>query len=185
LGHIWLHRHEHVIVGRIFAGDDPRAIEKQANTFAAEFLMPEEAIKRAIAFLQMDSPLTAEDVVCLQRTFGVSYKAMLVRLRHLRMIKQEHFERLERENPVRLALKLGYEVDGSEVGESREPPFYEQLPRGYVDLVLRAWGEDLIGEGKAAQLLGTDRYSLSEFVRMLEEDMRRQQAEDIPSEIGG
>ncbi len=184
--HVWLHRQEHVVASRIFAPQgDPRVIERQANTFAAEFLMPEEGVKRAIALLGLEGPLMAQDVVRLQRYFGVSYKAMLVRLKNLRLITQEYFETLSRESPVRIALQLGYEVDASEVGEVRDLPFYEQLSMEYMALVFQAWEQGKIGEGKAAQLLGTDRHSLHEFVRFLEELMRKQQEEIVPSEVGG
>jgi len=185
-GHVWLHCHEHALVSRIFSPEgDPRVVERQANSFAAEFLMPEEGVKRWVAALNIEGPFTAEDVVRLQRAFGVSYKAMLVRLKNLRMITQEHFEKLSRESPVRLALQLGYEIDRSEVGDVREPRFYERLPMEYVVLVLQAWEEGLIGEGKAAEMLDTDRYSLNEFLRLLEEVKRRQQEEDVPLGLGG
>jgi Zn-dependent peptidase ImmA (M78 family)/DNA-binding XRE family transcriptional regulator len=184
--HVWLHRHEHALVGRIFSPQgDPRMVERQANAFAAELLMPEEGVKRLLGALNVEGPLTAEDVVRLQRAFGVSYKAMLVRLKNLRMVTQEHFEKLGQESPVRLALQLGYEVDQSEVGEVREPRFYERLPMEYVVLVLQAWEEGIIGEGKAVQMLDTDHYSLNEFIRLLEEVKRRQQEEDVPLGIGG
>ena len=186
LAHLWLHRREQVVAGRLFAaGRDPRLIETQANIFAAEFLMPGQVLRRAIAALGVEGPRTAEEVVRLQRYFGVSYRAMLVRLKRLRMIKREQFEHLGERSPVRLALQLGYEIDSSEVGESRELRFYEQLPTEYVALVLRAWDDGLIGEGKVAQMLGTDRYSLNEFMRLLEKVRREQQEEVVPAGIGG
>jgi Zn-dependent peptidase ImmA (M78 family)/DNA-binding XRE family transcriptional regulator len=183
--HIWLHRHEHALLSRIFSQRDLRVVEKQANAFAAELLMPEEGVKRLIASLNIEGPLGAEDVVRLQRTFGVSYKAMLVRLKNLRMITQEHFKELSQESPVRLALQLGYEVDRSEVGEARKPRFYKRLPMEYVMLVLGAWEDGVISEGKAVQMLDTDHESFNEFMRLLEEVMRRQREEEVPAEVGG
>ena len=185
-GHVWLHRHEHAVVGRIFTGQDPRVIEKQANTFAAEFLMPEEAVKRAVALLGVVEP-RPEDVVRLQRHFGVSYKAMLVRLHRLRMIRQDRLEALEGVSPVRLARELGYPVDGSEVEGSDKPevPFHKRLPQCYVRAVLEAFEEGRLGEGKAVELLGTDHHSFHEYLKTMEEEARRQREEPVPADVGG
>jgi len=184
--HVWLHRHEHVVVGRIFTGQDTRAVEKQANSFAAEFLMPERAVKRAIALLDIER-LRPRDVVRLQRYFGVSYKAMLVRLHRLRIIRREHLDELEKVSPVRLALELGYPLHISEIegAQKRELPFYEQLPRIYLEAVLRAFEEDRIGEGKAAELLGIDRYTFHDYLKTIEEEAKRQRQETVPNDVGG
>ncbi|HDN19557.1 MAG TPA: ImmA/IrrE family metallo-endopeptidase [Candidatus Acetothermia bacterium] len=185
-GHVWLHRHEHVMVGRIFTGQDSRAIERQANTFAAEFLMPEEAIKRTIALLGIAEP-TPEDVVRLHRYFGVSYKAMLVRLHRLRIIRRDRLEELERVSPVRLAHELGYPwpEDIWKGPEKPEVPFHERLPGRYVQAVVRAFEEGRLGEGKAIELLGTDYYSFHNYLKRTEEAARRQQRESVPADIGG
>jgi len=184
-GHVWLHRHEHAAVGRIFTGQDSRAVEKQANTFAAEFLMPEEAVKRAIALLGIPE-LRPQDVVRLQRYFGVSYKAMLVRLHRLRMIRRDRLAELEGVSPVRLALELNY-VDASEVEEpkKRELPFHERLPRPYVKAVVEAFEEDRIGEGKAVELLGTDRYTFRDYLKTMEQEARCRLEEAVPADVGG
>lgn len=187
-GHIWLHRHEHAIASRIFATDerDTRVIEKQANTFAAEFLMPKRAILRALERFNIHTPPDPGEVVHLQRSFGVSYKAMLVRLQVLRFISPDQFEGLDEKSPVSLASRLGYHIHPSEVGETHDHPFYEKLPTEYLDLVLRAWDDHLIGEGKAAELLGLEeRITLNKYVRELEERHRREHEENVPLEVGG
>jgi len=184
--HVWLHRHEHAIASRIFAPErDPRKIETQANTFAAELLMPEAGIKRDLASLGVRGPLTPEDVVRLQRYFGVSYKAMLVRLRAMRIISQKQMEELGKESPVRVALRLGYEIDASEVGDVRPLPFYERFPAEYIELVLVAWERGAISEGKAAQLLDVDHLTLNDYLRRLEEAQRQELEEVVPPGVGG
>ena len=187
-GHVWLHRHEHVVASRIFAPEakrDKRVIERQANTFAAEFLMPEEGVKRAVATLEANDGMSSADVVRMQRYFGVSYQAMLVRLKSLRFISSQRYEELRQESPVRVALRLGYEIDDSEVGRSGEIPFDKRPPLAYVSLVLQAWYSDEIGEGKAAELLDVDRFTLNRFVKDLEAYMQRQQQEEVPPGVGG
>lgn len=187
-GHVWLHQHEHVVASRIFAPEpkrDKRVIERQANTFAAEFLMPEEGVKRAVATLAIEEGMSSADVVRLQRYFGVSYQAMIVRLKSLRFISPQRYEDLRQESPVRVALRLGYEIDDSEVGKSSEIPFNQRFPVAYMSLVLQAWYRDEIGEGKAAELLHVDRFTLNEFVRRIEQYVRDQQQEEVPTDVGG
>lgn len=186
--HVGLHRHEQVIASRIFTSGkrDARVIERQANYFAAEFLMPEHGIKRALEQFNVRSPLSPEDVVHLQRAFGVSYRAMLVRLQILGIITPQQHEQLVQQSPVSVASRLGYDVHPSEVGEAEGLPFYQKLPAEYLDLVLKAWEDKLIGEGKAARLLGLEeRITLNSYVRALKESQERERKESVPLEVGG
>jgi Zn-dependent peptidase ImmA (M78 family) len=177
LGHVWLHRDQQVVISRTTRRTP---IERQADTFAAEFLMPEAEVKQALASLQYHGEISAVQVVALQRTFGVSYKAMLVRLKTLRIIQEEQLQRLSEVSPASIAARLGYKLDPTELGEVPEIPFYERYPREYLELVFSAWEAGKIGEGKVAELLDTDCYSLSEYVRRVEAAVAAQQKEEVP-----
>jgi len=177
LGHVWLHRHHQVVISRTMG---TTSIERQANTFAAEFLMPEAEVKQAFASLRHRGEISPAQVVALRQTFGVSYKAMLVRLKTLRIIQEEQLQRLSEVSPASIAARLGYKLDPTEVGEVPEIPFYERYPREYLEFVFGAWGAGEIGEGKVAELLDTDRYSLSEYVRRVEATHAAQQREMVP-----
>ncbi|GAB4308999.1 MAG: ImmA/IrrE family metallo-endopeptidase [Candidatus Bipolaricaulota bacterium] len=177
LGHVWLHRDQQVVISRT-AERSP--LERQADAFAAEFLMPEAEVKKTLARLQPRGELNVAQIVALHRVFGVSYKAMLVRLRRLRIIQEEQFQRLSEVPPVSIAARLGYKVDPTEVGEVPEVPFYERYPREYLELVFGAWEAGEIGEGRVAQLLNTDRHSLNKYVRRVEATVAAQQKEEVP-----
>jgi len=177
LGHVWLHRDQQIVISRT---SERTPLERQADAFAAEFLMPEAELKRALARLQARGELGVAQIVALHRVFGVSYKAMLVRLRRLRIIQEEQFQRLSEVPPVSIAARLGYKLDPTEVGDVPNVPFYERYPREYLELVFGAWEAGEIGEGKAAQLLDIDRYSLNEYVRHVEATLAAQQKEEVP-----
>lgn len=177
LGHVWLHRDRQVVISRT-AERSP--LERQADAFAAQFLMPEAEVKKTLALLQPPGELGVAQIVSLHRVFGVSYKAMLVRLKKLRIIQEEQFQRLSEVPPVSIAARLGYKLDPTEVGEVPETPFYERYPREYLELVFGAWEAGEIGEGKVAQLLDIDRYSLNEYVRRVEATVAAQQKEEVP-----
>jgi len=185
-GHVWLHRSERAIASRIFSPPEAtREIEGQANAFAAEFLMPEKTIKRALASLVDSEQITAEDVVHLQRMMGVSYKAMLIRLKALRLIGRKRFEELAAKRPVSVAFRLGYEVHPTEVGDEFEIPLEERFAREYLLLVIEAWNSGRLGEARAAEMLRTDILSLNEFMNRQAEEAALQQSEVVPESIGG
>jgi len=182
--HVWLHRDEHVVASRIFAtAAKTREIEEQANAFAAEFLMPESAIKRSLASRKNADGISPEDVVHLHRHFGVSYSAMLHRLAALRVVTQSRLKELQQESPVSRARRLGYDIDRSEVGETETLEWYEQLPAEYVELVIEAWNRDYISEGKAAEMLQTDQHSLNSYA--MKWATKTYLENEIPRSVGG
>jgi len=185
-GHVWLHRRERAVASRIFGGvGGQREIEVQANAFAAEFLMPEKTIGWALSQLDAVEQLDVEHVVHLQRFLGVSYKAMLVRLKALRIVGRERYEELAAESPVSWASRLGYAVDPTEVGESVDVPLAQRLPAELVSLVLEAWNAGTLGEGRAAEILNTDIITLNEFVAQQNDAASWQREEEVPDGVGG
>lgn len=131
--------------------------------------MPRTAIDLYIAshLQQGEEGLSADDVVHLQRHFGVSFMAMLVRLRRLGHISAPRFEDLKATSPVRLAASLGYAPQPWEYGAPTEPNRPEHqvagLPKQYAQLVRSALNDALISEA-AAEALGP---GLEEFERYL------------------
>lgn len=185
-GHVWLHRHHRAVASRIFGrAPETREMETQANSFAAEFLMPERAIRWVLSQSDSDEALSPASVVHLQRWFGVSYRAMLVRLKALRIISAATHQALGKESPVSWASQLGYRIDPSEVGQRRTIPLAERFPQEYVDLVLNAWKSESIGEARAAECLMTDLITFNEFVAKQARELAREQTEKIPPGVGG
>lgn len=123
----WSHEYSHVLLDRDSIGlisketdrDDLR--EVRANSFAANFLLPEEGVRQFVASLgkgassrlhaeifdeagvvPIDSrtePGTQElqlyDVVQLAHAYGVSVPSTLYRLRNLKLLSEKEFERLK------------------------------------------------------------------------------------------
>ena len=135
------------------------ASEAQIDRFASSLLLPRSAIELYIAqhLQQSEEGLSANDVVHLQRHFGVSFLAMLVRLRRLGHISAARFDDLKSTSPVRLAAALGYAPQPWEYGTPPEQDRPEQkvagLPKQYVQLVRTALDGEVISEASAAEAL--------------------------------
>jgi Zn-dependent peptidase ImmA (M78 family) len=75
--------------------DVQNLIEYRADVFAANFLMPEEGIKKALKELKKNfDEIHYFDVIKLQIEFGVSYKAMVRRLKDIGAITHEKAQEL-------------------------------------------------------------------------------------------
>ncbi|GBC98736.1 hypothetical protein HRbin17_01250 [bacterium HR17] len=83
-------------------GDAKRVwIEVFANRFATHFLMPEETVRRLVESVG-SKPLTAWRLIELRRTFGVSYAALLYRLKELDYLTEREFEKWRQEKLMTL-----------------------------------------------------------------------------------
>jgi len=94
LGHILLHRESY---GRDRADENPEE-EKEANTFAAQFLMPDEAFKAK--WDDMSGLLLYDRVMKMKRHFLVSYQSVIYRLVELGLARKTiwpHFNKLLQE----------------------------------------------------------------------------------------
>lgn len=100
LGHLVLHR-------------SPRGnldeLEKQARSFAAEFLMPEEAMRREVTM-----PIAVTSLAKLKPRWGVAIQALIVRAYELEMLTERQyrymFEQISKlgwrkEEPANLSIK--------------------------------------------------------------------------------
>lgn len=83
-------------------GDAKRVwAEVFANRFATHFLMPEETVRRLVESVS-SKPLTAWRLIELRRTFGVSYAALLYRLKELGYLTEREFEKWKQEKLMAL-----------------------------------------------------------------------------------
>ncbi len=87
LGHLILHYH--VDENTLRNSSTFKLIEKQANHFAAAFLLPEQTFSKEVLFAP-----NLEMLVPLKSKWRVSISAMVKRLRHLRLISHEREQRL-------------------------------------------------------------------------------------------
>lgn len=151
LGHALLHSDGEPLV---VSGPKHDVRERFADTFAGEFLMPSEGIRRAIEELgarpRIDDPA---DGIHLQRYFNVSYVTALVRLRHARLLSQANFERFKSARPVAFAAHLGYEIDDEEYQQDPRRWRIERFPVRFLRLVRHALRSGVTSASTAAKLL--------------------------------
>jgi Zn-dependent peptidase ImmA (M78 family)/DNA-binding XRE family transcriptional regulator len=147
------------------AHKNPR--EKFADSFAGEFLMPTEGIRRVMEEHsigpRIDDPA---DVIYLQRYFGVSYVTALVRLRQAHFLPQKCYEAFKSVRPVVLARALGYEIDNGEYRADHDAWRIRRFPHRFLRLLRLAITKEIISIPTAANL--TD-LSIDEIADLLGE----------------
>ena len=119
--------------------------EKAAHRFAGAFLMPADVVRAEVGAHR--SSISIGELVALKRRFGVSVQAIAFRCKDLGIIDAKAFSDLYREFKRR-----GW----------RDPPFEEpavmqadeEEPKRFERLCLRALAENVIGESRAAEMLG-------------------------------
>jgi len=177
----WCHEYAHVLldkdaigmVSRVTERDDLR--EMRANSFAANFLLPEQGVRQFVAALGKGSasrihadifdesgvvaidsrtdPATQEiqlyDALQLAHSYGVSVPSTLYRLRNLKLLSEPEFEKLramdDEGRSRKIAVAFGVETDRS----------FEQrgeFQRRFLALGLEALRREKISQAKFMQL---------------------------------
>ena len=114
-------------------------LERFADTFASEFLMPAEGMRRFMEEYDMDAKIgDPADAVRIQRYFNVSWAMTLVRLRQAKMIDHQTYADFRRVRPVLLARSLGYEPADREYGQDLQAWRIARFPRRFLRLVRMA-----------------------------------------------
>lgn len=119
--------------------------EKAAHRFAGAFLMPADVLRSEIGAHR--SSISIGELVALKERFGVSIQALTYRCKDLGILNQAPFARL-----FKVFAERGW----------RRAPFAEpaimdpslEEPRRFERLCYRALAEQVIGEARAAELLG-------------------------------
>jgi Zn-dependent peptidase ImmA (M78 family)/transcriptional regulator with XRE-family HTH domain len=165
IGHAFFHSQQNpALISMVGA---PVMRERFADAFAGEFLVPGDTLAKLVReLLEVGEDVSDPAVVVhLQRHFGVSYAALLVRLRQERHIPQSAYEALARVSPSKLAQSLGYEVNPAEMGHYLMHSL-DQFPDRLLRLVRRAVLKGTMTRGDAAETLGV---SLEDVLRLLEQ----------------
>jgi Zn-dependent peptidase ImmA (M78 family)/transcriptional regulator with XRE-family HTH domain len=176
------HEYAHVVADRDRSGLISRAserddlVEVRANAFAANFLMPEDAVRQFVAGLGKGKPsrafaevfdeagslnvegrsepgtqtLQLYDVVQLAHHFGVSRLSTLFRLRNLRLLTESEFEHLKsldgQGKGKQLAEMLG-------LAEPDHAEMRSEFKHRFLGLALEAYRRDEISRGKLRELV--------------------------------
>lgn len=152
MAHALFHSHEtNRVVSR---GRNPQ--ETFADTFAGEFLMPREGVRRFMEEVGMDPRINdPEDAIRIQRYFRVSWPTALVRLKQMNSIAQATARRFEESvRPLQLARSLGYAIDAEELRQDPRRWRVRRFPRQFLGLLRSAVLNDVISPMTAASFSG-------------------------------
>jgi Zn-dependent peptidase ImmA (M78 family)/DNA-binding XRE family transcriptional regulator len=188
--HVVVDRARFGLVSRASERDD--LVEVRANSFAASFLMPEEGVRTFVATLGKGKPsrsyaelfdeggaLSVEgrtepgtqdvqlyDVVQMAHHFGVSRISALYRLRNLRLVTAQEFDRLkafdESGKGRQLAEILGLPEPDREAGRN-------EFRRRFLGLTLEAYRRDEISRGKLKELTTMVALTQADLDRLVED----------------
>jgi Zn-dependent peptidase ImmA (M78 family)/DNA-binding XRE family transcriptional regulator len=162
LAHAYFHSQSADVVVSMPGGDHGR--ERFADTFAGEFLVPGDELRRVIGELApFDDPANPSVVVHLQRHFAVSFATLRVRLLQEKLISQDEYDALGNTSPSRLAQALGYRVHPADMGSYDLHPLAAQ-PTRVLLLVRAALERSVITAGDAAEILGTSTEEIRQLV---------------------
>ena len=131
--------------------------EKAAHRFAGAFLMPADVLRAEVGAHR--SSISIGELVALKKRFGVSVQALAYRCQDLGIISQAACTRL-----FKVFSERGWRDAPYEEPESLAPEVEE--PRRFERLCFRALAEGVIGETRAAELLGI---SVRELDRRLDQ----------------
>ncbi len=139
------------------------ALERFADTFAENFLMPASGLNRRFTELHRSNPsgqITLAQICTLADLYRVSVQALILRLEKLRRLPGGTWDRLESEGfkPRKAQQLLGIDANPTE---------QYQLPRRYLNLAVMAYEKEMLSEGQLARFVRSDRVS----ARVLVEDL--------------
>lgn len=138
LGHL-------VLKGRLAEEIDE---EKACHRFAGAFLAPRESAYQVLG--KERHWIEPKELQLLKQEWGLSMAGWMLRARDIGVINRKRAGEL-----WRLFVDNGWDK------HEPDPQYEPEEPRGFEQLVYRALAEDLIGESKAAELLGLP---LAQFV---------------------
>jgi Zn-dependent peptidase ImmA (M78 family)/transcriptional regulator with XRE-family HTH domain len=119
--------------------------EKAANRFAGAFLMPVEALWREIG--KQRTTISLGELLRLKELFGASFQAIVYRCHDVGIINDASYRRLFQVFNEQGWRKPPYREPGAIAPSAEEPRRMERL-------CFRALAEGVIGESKAAEVLG-------------------------------
>lgn len=127
---------------------DSRApMEREADSFAGHFLVPDAALEYLLAKrLGTRRPLSINDCVFLEQYFQVSRRAMLIRLEQVGLIGKAQAEEWKT-GIIRTARELGYDTS------IYKPTGISSSLSDYAEKAKKALDEGLISRGKYEELL--------------------------------
>ena len=188
-GHVLLDRDKITTVSRASHVRD--LLEVRANAFAAAFLMPEEGVRQSLRSLgkgedsreklvtyggeetpsvgqrrrlASEQALTVYDVVQLHHHFGTRYEAALYRLKNLKVLSDEDFERLFQKKEEARQIAADLRLSDSEQGAQRTT---KRFPRSFLGMAIEAYRREEITHARLLELAERVEVSREQVDRVL------------------
>lgn len=141
------HELGHLVLEERLTGDAAKDEEKACNRFAGAFLTPAREVLSTLG--ERRSRLEPQELYLLKHQWGLSMGAWTFRARDLGIINAS-------------AMNKYWQMLRTKGWDTTEPgdPYPREQPRRFERLVFRALAEELIGESKAAELLGISQQEL-------------------------
>ena len=135
-------------------------VEGAANRFAGAFLVPESEVRKELG--EKRSWLEPKELYVLKHAYGLSMGGWLHRAYDLEIISRQNYQKM-------VAYFRGNGWHKIEPGNQIDP----ERPQLFEQLVFRALGEDIIGESKAAELMGLSVRDFKEIRRNMECEQKK------------
>jgi len=136
-------------------GESSGHIEKLAEAFASNLLLPDTEIEEALRARVKENKIEYAGLVEIAREFGVSTVALLWRLKNLHYINSDAVQKLEDDSDFQ---QLDRNVRN---GAWNMPP---AIPERFVRLAFRAFQNGKLSRAKLAEFLKTSLLDLSDFL---------------------
>jgi Zn-dependent peptidase ImmA (M78 family) len=167
------HEYGHHFLGHTTAVDEVSDVygrpttqrERDANSFAAEFLVPGIGVRAWMSARASARP-DLETIVRLADWYGVSAWVTLYALARERFIRASERDALEERLQARehraLRQELGLGGYGDALSEEQLPRGERRMPNGLTEMALRAYRFGVVPRDRAAAFLRTDEVRLDE-----------------------
>ncbi len=146
--------------------------ERFADAFASYFLMPTSGLSRRFSALhQAQGKITPADLVKLAYYYGVSFRALILRLEDMRLIPSGVWEKLKDRN-------FHVEEAAKKLNLDPYPEPTNKLPERYIKLAVQAYEDEKVTEGELARYLQVDRLEAREILFFYERESETDYAID-------
>jgi len=152
LGHLLANREEAMVDLQDAKKKSP--IETFSSAFAAALLMPSRGLRERFGAVHSEANEVSDiAILFLARTFGVTLKALRVRLEALKLVSTSTLKRID--EAIRQAGAGARSEPAAVQQELPDQPRWEMLPERYVFLAMRAYRKELISRARLAECLCT------------------------------
>lgn len=132
-------------------------IEKKADLFASNLLLPSAEVEREINNQSGDGSITYGDIVDISIDFGVSTQALVYRMKSLRMISWDQATKIANDPELLERNKKARKQ------EFKEVPISERL----CSLAIRCLRKGHISRGKFAEIVQIERPEIDDYIESL------------------